>query len=301
MEIRSGTAKSGELDIYYEDMGDRDDPAVVLIMGMGAQLTLWRNAFCEKLVDLGHRVIRYDHRDVGLSTKLQDQRVCQPLVSRLVCSFLGLPSQAVYKLEDMADDVAALLDHLGIDDAHVVGASMGGMVAQVVAGRHASRTKTLGVIFSSNNQCALPPPGVNQLLSLIKMPPPDAPREVAIENAVRLFKLNGSPAYPTPVENIRAEVAEAYDRCNYPAGMQRHLGAVLGSGSLLHHNRRTTAPTVVIHGTADKMMRPTGAQAITRAIRGARLVLIDGLGHELPEQVWDRVIGELKDNFAAAV
>ncbi|GAB5898396.1 alpha/beta fold hydrolase [Mycolicibacterium mageritense] len=300
MEIRTGYAKSGDLDLYYEDMGDPNNPAVLLIMGLGAQLLLWRNGFCEKLIDQGLRVIRYDNRDVGLSSKLSGQRVDAPLSLRMARSFLGLRSPSVYTLEDIADDAAALLDHLGIDSAHIVGGSMGGMIAQVFAAQHSGRTKTLAVIFSSNNRPLLPPPGIRQLMSVITGPPATSSRDAIIDNAVRLSKLNGSPGYPTPEEQIRAEAAELYDRAYYPAGIARHFAAILGSGSLLHHDRRITAPTVVIHGLADRLMRPYGGRAVAKAITGARLVLIDGMGHELPEPVWDEVVGELKTNFAAA-
>lgn len=300
MEIRTGYAKSGDLDLYYEDMGDPNNPAVLLIMGLGAQLLLWRNGFCEKLIDQGLRVIRYDNRDVGLSSKLSGQRVDAPLSLRMARSFLGLRSPSVYTLEDIADDAAALLDHLGIDSAHIVGGSMVGMIAQVFAAQHSARTKTLAVIFSSNNRPLLPPPGIRQLMSVITGPPANSSRDAIIDNAVRLSKLNGSPGYPTPEEQIRAEAAELYDRAYYPAGIARHFAAILGSGSLLHHDRRITAPTVVIHGLADRLMRPYGGRAVAKAITGARLVLIDGMGHELPEPVWDEVVGELKTNFAAA-
>jgi pimeloyl-ACP methyl ester carboxylesterase len=175
VEIRSGVARSGDLDIYYEDMGDRNDPAVLLIMGLGAQLLLWRNGFCEKLVQRGLRVIRYDNRDVGLSSKLDGQRLRSSQYSSMVRSFLGRPSPAIYTLEDMADDGAAVLDHLGLGNAHIVGASMGGMIAQVFAARHAARTISLGVIFSSNNRAALPPPAPRALLSVIKGPRPGSP------------------------------------------------------------------------------------------------------------------------------
>jgi pimeloyl-ACP methyl ester carboxylesterase len=299
VEVRTGTARSGDLEIYYEDIGDAGDPAVLLIMGLGAQLILWRTAFCEKLVDQGLRVIRYDNRDVGLSTKLHGRHTGKALFPRMARSFLGLRSEAVYTLEDMADDAAALLDHLGIDRAHIVGASMGGMIAQVFAARHAKRTSTLAVIFSSNNQPLLPPPAPAQLQAILTRPT-DSSREAIIENAVRISKLIGSPGFPTAEERIRAEAIEGFDRCYYPAGIGRHFAAVIGSGSLLRHDRRITAPTVVIHGNADKLMRPSGGRAIARAIPGARLVLIDGMGHELPEQVWDQVIGELKNNFSAA-
>jgi pimeloyl-ACP methyl ester carboxylesterase len=299
VEIRTGTAKSGDLDIYYEDMGDPNNPAVLLIMGLGAQLLLWRTEFCEKLVDQGLRVIRYDNRDVGLSSKTTHGRSGMPLSTRMVRSFLGLPSPAVYTLEDVADDAAALLDHLRIDTAHIVGASMGGMIAQVFAARHQVRTKTLAIIFSSNNQPLLPPPGAKQLLAILQKPK-DATREGIVENAIRVTRITGSPGYPAPEERIRAEALEGYDRSYYPAGVGRHFAAVLGSGSLLRYDRQISVPTVVIHGKADKLMRPFGARAIARAIKGARLVLFDGMGHDLPRELWDDIVGELKTTFAEA-
>ena len=297
MEVRTGTARSGEVDIYYEDMGDPNDPAVLLIMGLGAQLLLWRKGFCEKLADQGLRVIRFDNRDVGLSTKITGRHSGSPLPLRMARSLLGLRSPAVYTLEDMADDAAALLDHLRIDKAHIVGASMGGMISQVFAARHSHRTKTLAVIFSSNNQPLLPPPGPQHLLAILQ-PPKDSSREAIIENAIRVTRIIGSPGYPTPDEQIRAEAIEGYDRAYYPAGIARHFAAILGSGSLLRYNRQTEVPTVVIHGKADKLMRPFGGRAVARGIKSARLVQFDGMGHELPEPLWDHVVGELKTTFA---
>lgn len=300
MQIRAGTAKSGDLDIHYEDMGDPNHPAVLLIMGLGAQMLLWRNDFCEKLVNQGLRVIRYDNRDVGLSSKVNGRHTGAPLAPRMVRSFLGMPSPAVYTLEDVADDAAALLDHLGIDKAHIVGASMGGMIAQVFAARHEPRTNTLAVIFSSNNQPLLPPPGPKQLLAILQKPK-DATREAIIENAIRVNRIIGSPGYPAPEDRVRAEAIEVYDRSYYPAGVGRHFAAILGSGSLLRYDKKISAPTVVIHGKADKLMRPSGGRAVAKAIKGARLVLFDGMGHELPRELWDDIIGELKTTFAQAV
>ena len=300
MQIRTGTAPSGDMDIYYEDMGEPTDPAVLLIMGLGSQLLLWRDGFCEKLVAQGLRVIRYDNRDVGLSSKTEHRSSGQPLMTRLARSWLGLRSNAGYTLEDMADDAAALLDHLDIKHAHIVGASMGGMIAQIFAARFAERTKSLGVIFSSNNSAFLPPPAPRALLALLKGPPPGSPREVIIDNAVRVTDIIGSPRYRKPEDQVRAEAAEGYDRNYYPQGVARHFAAVLGSGSLARYDRRIVAPTVVIHGRADKLMRPFGGRRVARAIDGARLVLFDGMGHDLPPQLWDRVSGVLTSTFARA-
>jgi len=300
VEVRSGSAISGDLKLYYEDMGDVDDPPVLLIMGLGAQLLLWRTAFCEQLANQGLRVIRYDNRDIGLSSKTEHHRTGQSLPSRMVRFWVGLPSRAAYTLEDMADDAAAVLDHLGIERAHIVGASMGGMIAQIFAARFIARTKSLAVIFSSNNRPFLPPPAPRALLAILKGPPPHSPREVIVDNVVRVTKITGSPAYQAPEEQVRAEAAENYDRSYYPWGVARQFSAVLGSGSLVRYDRRIVAPTVVIHGRADRLMRPFGGRAVARAIQDARLVLFDGMGHDLPQQLWDRVISELTRNFAAA-
>jgi pimeloyl-ACP methyl ester carboxylesterase len=297
MQVRTGTARSGDLDIYYEDMGDPNDPAVLLIMGLGAQLLLWRKGFCELLINQGLRVIRYDNRDVGLSSKVEGRHTGAKLAPRLVRSYLGQASESVYTLENMADDAAALLDHLRIEKAHIVGASMGGMIAQVFAARYQHRTKTLAVIFSSNNQALLPPPGPKQLRAITTRPK-DTSRDGVIANAVAVNRIIGSPGYPAPEEKVLADAAEGYDRSYYPAGVARHFSAIMGSGSLLHYDKLITVPTVVIHGRADKLMRPSGGRAVAKSIRRARLVLFDGMAHDLPEPLWDDIVGELKTTFA---
>jgi pimeloyl-ACP methyl ester carboxylesterase len=299
MQIRTGTARSGDLDIYYEDIGDPNDPAVLLIMGLGSQLLLWRDGFCEKLVAEGLRVIRYDNRDVGLSSKTERRKTGGgALIPRMLKFWLGIPGDADYRLEDMADDAAALLDHLEIDRAHIVGASMGGMIAQIIAARFAARTRSLAVIFSSNNQPLLPPPAPRALFGILRGPSPNSPIEVIADNAVRVWRIIGSPRYPTPEQRMRDDAIEAYQRCYYPWGVARHFSAVLASGSLAHYDRQITAPTVVLHGRADKLQRPFGGRVVARAIRGARLVLFDGMGHDLPEELWDRITGELTSTFA---
>jgi pimeloyl-ACP methyl ester carboxylesterase len=301
VEIRSGTARSGDLDIYYEDMGNPNDPAVLLIMGLGSQLLLWRDGFCEKLVAEGLRVIRYDNRDVGLSSKTQRHHTGGSLIPTMLKFWVGMPGKADYTLEDMAGDGAAVLDHLGIDRAHVAGASMGGMIAQVFAARFRERTRSLAVIFSSNNQPFLPPPHPRALFAVLKGPAPNSPLDVIVDNYVKVWQIIGSPRYPAPEQRLRNDAIEAYERCYYPWGVSRHFSAIIASGSLLRYDRQITAPTVVLHGRADKLQPPFGGRAVARAIRGARLVLFDGMGHDLPEQLWDRIIGELTATFADSV
>ena len=298
MEIRSGYAHHGDIELHYEDLGDVSNPPVLLIMGLGAQLVLWHNEFCEKLIDLGYRVIRYDNRDVGLSSKLHGQRHDGPLVPKLLRALIGLPSRSVYHLSDMADDAAAVLDHLGIERAHVVGASMGGMIAQIFAARFPQRTGGLGIIFSSNNSALLPPPAPKALMCLIKGPSPDAPKEDVIKNSMRVSRVIGSPGYPRSEERLRNDATEAYDRAYYPQGIGRHFDAALSSGSLRRYDLKITAPTVVIHGREDILMRPSGGKAIASAIPGARLVMFDGMAHDLPEALFDDIITELQTTFS---
>ena len=298
MELRSGTARSGDLDIYYEDMGDPNDPAVLLIMGLGSQLLLWRDGFCEKLVAEGLRVIRFDNRDVGLSSKTERRHTGGSLIPTMLKFWVGLPGKADYTLEDMSDDAAAVLDHLGIDRAHIVGASMGGMIAQIFAARFRARTRSLGVIFSSNNQPFLPPPDPRALFAVLKGPAPNSPLDVIADYSVKVWRIIGSPRYPASEQRLRDDAIEAYERCYYPWGISRHFSAIIASGSLLRYDRQITAPTVVLHGRADRLQRPFGGRVVARAIRGGRLVLLAGMGHDLPEQLWGRVIGELTATFA---
>jgi pimeloyl-ACP methyl ester carboxylesterase len=300
MQIRTGTARSGDLDIYYEDIGEPTDPAVLLIMGLGSQLLLWRDEFCEKLVAQGLRVIRYDNRDVGLSSKTERRSSGGAMIPNMVRFFLGIPGKADYRLEDMADDAAAILDHLEIDKAHIVGASMGGMIAQIFAARFTQRTRSLAVIFSSNNRPFLPPPHPRALLAVLRGPSPNSPIEVIADYSVKVWRTIGSPQYPAPEQRLREEAIQGYQRCYYPWGTARHFSAIVASGSLVKYDRRITAPTVVLHGTADKLQRPYGGKVVARTIPGARLRLFDGMGHDLPEELWDDITGELITTFAQA-
>ncbi|WP_343571761.1 alpha/beta hydrolase [Mycobacterium sp.] len=300
MQIRTGTARSGDVDIYYEDMGEPSDPAVLLIMGLGSQLLLWRMRFCEKLVAQGLRVIRYDNRDVGLSSKTERRGNSEAMIPSMVKFFLGIPGKADYRLEDMADDAAAILDHLEIDKAHIVGASMGGMIAQIFAARFKQRTRSLAVIFSSNNRPFLPPPHPRALLAMLRGPSPNSPIEVIADYSVQVWRIIGSPQYPAPEQRLRDEAIQGYQRCYYPWGTARHFSAIVASGSLARYDRQITAPTVVLHGKADKLQRPCGGKVVARTIPGARLVLFDGMGHDLPEELWDEITGELFTTFAQA-
>lgn len=284
--VREGRARVGDIELHYEDWGNPDDPAILLIMGLSAQMLLWPAGFCERLVRKGFRVIRFDNRDIGLSTKLKVKSKPMNELLRMARFSLGLASPSPYTLHDMAGDALGLLDHLGIAKAHVVGASMGGMIAQILAGKHGHRVRSLTVFFTSTNQALLPPPAPSALLPLMKGPGRDASREQLIAHSKKLFRTIGSPEYPDADDEIEGFVTMLLDRAYHPAGVKRQFMAVLSSGSLRPVAKQVRVPTAVIHGLDDILVRPTCGRAVARAIPGARLHLIPGMGHDLPRALW---------------
>ena len=238
-------------------------------------------------------MIRYDNRDVGRSTHLRQHR--PPTIRQLL---LRDKRAARYTLADMADDGMRLLDHLGIEQAHVVGASMGGMIAQTMAARHPDRVLSLASIMSNTGHRWKGTPGLRVYPVFIRRPASN--REGAVESFVSVFKLIGSPGFPFDEEEIRKAAELSYDRGYNPAGTGRQLAAILAAGDRTEELRTITAPTVVIHGTKDRMVRPSGGRATAAAIPGAELVMIDGMGHDFPRAAWDRMIDAIVANTRRA-
>src|ERR1700742_5020713 len=256
MRSRSGTAVCGDIELFYEDLGDPAAPPVLLIMGVGAQLPMWPDGFCHQLVGRGFRVIRFDHRDTGLSTKLHGTRADGSVYPRVLRHVTGRRSKVPYTLVDMAGDVTGLLDHLGIERAHIVGASMGGMIAQVLAGSHPERVSSLALIMSSSNRLLSAVPKWRVIKLAFGGPSKDAPGEDRLAAEGRSISIINGPNFLPPVDALRSRVEELRARSDYPQGMMRQFDAILGTGSLLRYPRRITAPTVVIHGSKDPMVRP---------------------------------------------
>jgi pimeloyl-ACP methyl ester carboxylesterase len=286
-------ATIGDVELCYERFGDPADPAVLLVMGLGTQMIAWHEDFCGMLVDRGFHVVRFDNRDCGRSTRFDS--VPPP---RIVELLRRRPRRPAYTLDDMADDAAGLLEHLEIERAHVVGASMGGMISQVLAARRPERVASLVSIMSSVGSRWSGQPAFRVYPLLLRPLPRD--RYAYIKAAEKVFRVIGSPGFPRDQAQVRDLLGRSYDRGLTAAGTGRQMAAILASGNRTAALRRITAPTLVIHGTADKLVSVSGGRATARAIPGARLMVIEGMGHDLPRGTWPRLVEGIAANANAA-
>jgi len=272
----------GEVELCFEQFGRREDPALLLVMGLGTQMLAWREEFCEQLAARGLRVIRFDNRDNGRSTIL---RHLPPPTTRQLVTRAVRPA---YTLGDMAADAAGLLDHLGVRTAHVAGASMGGMIAQTLAIAHPERIASLTSIMSTTGARNVGRPALGLYRMLLRR----APRERAayVEFSVQVARAIGSPGFPADDEEVRALAARAHDRGIHPAGTARQLAAIMAAPDRTPALRGLDLPALVIHGLADRLVRPSGGRATAAGIPGARLDEIPGMGHDLPRAVWPRIV-----------
>jgi pimeloyl-ACP methyl ester carboxylesterase len=276
---------ANDITIEYETAGDPGHPVLLLIMGLGGQLIAWDDEFVAALVAKGFYVVRFDNRDVGLSTWFDEAGTPD-----LAAAFTG-EVQAAYLLSDMAGDAAGLLDALGIESAHVLGVSMGGMIAQSLAIGHPTRVRTMISIMSTTGDRSVGQPSPEAIGALLVPPPAD--RDAAIDMSVKTWQVIGSPGFPFHEDRIRAGAAAAYDRAIHPAGVARQLVAILSSPDRTPALRGLDVPTLVVHGESDALVNPTGGKATADAVPGATLWTIPGMGHDLPielfEEVADRV------------
>ncbi len=283
----------GDVELCYETFGDASDPALLLIMGLGTQMIGWHDELCHGLARRRFFVIRFDNRDVGRSTRLHE--VPPP---RLLELLRRRPRQLAYTLGDMADDAAGLLDCMGIESAHVVGASMGGMIAQTLAVGHPDRVLSLVSIMSSTGARLSGQPALRVYPFFLRRP--RAGRDAYIDNAVRLFAVVGSRGLGADEEQLRELAGRSFDRGVDAAGTGRQLAAILAAGNRTDDLRRIAAPTLVIHGTADRLVSPSGGAATVRAIPGSHRLLIEGMGHDLPRGGWPRIIEGIIENASRA-
>jgi len=287
------TASVNGVEIAYETFGDPADETMLLIMGLGVQMLGWDERFCRMLAERGYHVVRFDNRDVGHSTKVEGGPP-----PNVMAALAGDLSSASYTLDDMANDCVGLLDELGVEAAHLVGASQGGMIAQTVAIRHPDRVLSLVSIMSTTGESTVGQPHPEAIPALLTRPPSD--REGFIDFVVAAWKVIGSPGFETDEEALRARAGASHDRGIYPDGTGRQLLAILVSGDRTAALRGLDLPAVVIHGTNDILVDVSGGEATAAAIPGARLELIEGMGHDLPVQLWPRFVELIIENAERA-
>lgn len=274
--------KANGIEIEVEEFGAKSDPAILLIMGLAAQLTFWPKPMVDALVDQGFRVVRFDNRDIGLSQKMHEARAPSPALTMTAIRMLGLKSLAPYTLLDMAADSVGVMDALGIDKAHVVGASMGGMISQVLAARHPGRVKSLTAIMSSTNHRRLPQADPAVIRKLFTTRVGVKTHDELIDRIVAFWGVIGTPDSGNDPIEFRNKIAASIERCNYPAGVRRQIAAIVATGDLRPFAKAVKAPTLVIHGSIDPLAPLPGGLDIAASVPGARMEIIDGMGHDLP-------------------
>lgn len=271
------------IQIEYDEHGDKNAPPMLLIMGFGAQMTLWPMEFVEAMVKRGFRVIRYDNRDVGLSHKFEGVKA-PGIIKLTLLSKFGITPKVPYTLADMADDGAGVLDALGIEKAHIVGASMGGMIAQHFAAKHADKALSLTSIFSTTGNPKLPAAKKEAMKVLITRPA-SMEEDVLVAHGMKLSRTIGSPAYPAEEEKLRERVTASVRRSTYPQGGTRHLSAIVADGDRRAMNAGITTPTLVLHGEDDPLVPVEGGRDTAASIPGAKIQTFPGWGHDLPAEL----------------
>ena len=285
------------IELEYEDHGEKTAPPILLVMGLGAQLTLWPIELVEALVARGFRVIRYDNRDIGLSHKHEGAKA-PGMVRHILMKRFGLNPRVPYTLADMAADGVGLLDALGIDKAHVVGASMGGMIAQHIAFSHPERVLSLTSIMSTTGNPTLPPAQKEALRVLTKRPV-STEESVLIEHGMKIGRTIGSPGYPADEDRLRATTTLNFRRSFYPAGMPRQLAAIIADGCRRARLAQVEAPTLVIHGEGDPLVPVECGKDTAAHIPGATLKIVPGMGHDLPLELVDEIADAIADHARA--
>ena len=282
----------GGISLCYERFGNEADPPMLLIMGLGTQMIGWPDEFCAQLAERGFHVIRFDNRDIGRSAKVQGP---PPTPRQLLTRKID---PVLYRLSDMATDAVNLLQELGLAPAHIVGASMGGMIAQTIAAQKPESTRSLVSIMSNTGHRWKGQPAFGIYRYLLRRAPED--REGYIKYTTKVFKAIGSRGLPFDKERVRDMVARSYDRGHDPAGPSRQLAAIVASGDRTAELRTIRVPTLVIHGSKDKMVAKSGGVATAEAIPGALLMIVEGMGHDLPEAAWPQLVPAIAEHAHAA-
>jgi pimeloyl-ACP methyl ester carboxylesterase len=287
---RARNVGPARIDIAYERLGDASAPPVLMIMGLGAQLVGWPDGFCDELVKRGLQLVRFDNRDAGESTHLTGAPVAD-----VMAALGGDLSSASYTLSDMAADAVGLLDVLGIESAHLVGVSMGGFIAQTIAIEHPHRVRSLTSMMATTGDRDVGQPDPEAMRALTAAPV--TTRADAVERMLGAIRVLGSPGYPPDLDAVADRAGRAFDRSFDPAGIGRQAVAVIASGDRTEELGSVAVPTLVVHGAADRMCDVSGGRATAAAIPGAELLIIEGMGHDIPRALWP----DLATRIAAVV
>lgn len=301
------------IDLCVEVGGNPEHPAVLLIMGLGCQMLHWPNAFVSKLIEQGFYVVRFDNRDIGLSTKIKRQKPLRRSASKktiinkdflklLASASIGRKSNSEfipYHISDMAEDVVLLIDALGLKQPHIIGGSMGGMVAQIVAAKYPDKINKLGLLFSSNLKAFLPLPYPKQLKSLLKRPKSNS-EDAIVNHSAYILKTIGSEKYYND-DYTKTMTRLYYQRSYYPMGYVHQLLAVMACGSLVKYNKKIKTPTIIVHGEKDRLLPPKHGKSLAKSIKGSKYIEIPDMGHDIPNELIDALVIHFSNHFKKSI
>ena len=289
---------SNGIEIAYETFGAAADPAVLMIMGLGGQLTMWPDKLVEDLVSGGYRVILFDNRDIGLSHHHSGEK-SPSILRQIILRRIGIKLKTPYELADMARDTLGLMDALKLDEVHLVGISMGGMIGQHVASMAPQRVKSLTAIMTTTGNPKLPRPSGNVMHAMVRRGPQPTSRDEIINQSVATFGVIGTPGEDHNTNGMRDRITRSYDRSFNPAGVLRQMSAIVASGDFRKHSRLIKSPTLVVHGNADPLVPIEGGHDIAKLVRGARMEIMDGMGHDVPPRFLPQITKLMLDHFDA--
>ena len=286
------------IEIEYETFGAATDPTVLMIMGLGGQLTMWPDKLVEDLVGGGYRVILFDNRDIGLSHHHTGEK-SPSILRQIILRRIGIKLKTPYELADMARDTLGLMDALKLDEVHLVGISMGGMIGQHVASMAPQRVKSLTAIMTTTGNPKLPRPSGNVMKAMVRRGPQPTSRDEIINQSVATFGVIGTPGEDHNTNGMRDRITRSYDRSFNPAGVLRQMSAIVASGDFRKHTRSIKSPTLVVHGNADPLVPIEGGHDIAKLVRGARMEIMDGMGHDVPPRFLPQITTLMLDHFDA--
>ena len=290
------TITANNINITYESFGEASDPTVLMIMGLGGQLTMWTDKLVDDLVAGGYRVITFDNRDIGLSHHHSGEKTPN-ILRQMVLRRIGIKIKAPYELRDMAHDTIGLMDALKLDEVHLVGISMGGMIGQHVSAIAPERVASFTAIMTTTGNPKLPRPGRQVMQAMIRRGPQPTTRDEIIDQSVRTFGIIGTPGEDQNKNGMRDRITRSYDRSYNPAGVIRQMSAIIAAGDFRKYTRRIKAPTLVIHGNKDPLVPIEGGFEIARLVQDARMEVIDGMGHDVPPRFLPQITKLLLDHF----